>query len=224
LNTLFDPVPAEPVEVGPGAVHVPGWLNLEQQAQLVEACRKWGRGPVPFRAAKLPGGHEMSVQTVCLGWHWQPYKYSRVAEDAGGGRVLEFPEWLAEWGRKALADAYGPAAAMSAAAAYKPDTALINFYDDTAKMGMHQDKDEKTDLPVVSLSVGDDCLFRFGNTQTRTKPYTDLRLRSGDLFVFGGPSRFAYHGVPKIYPGTADPACGLASGRLNLTMRVTGLA
>ena len=62
------------------------------------------------------------------------------------------------------------------------------------------------------------------DTQTRTKPYTDLRLRSGDLFVFGGPSRFAYHGVPKIYPGTADPACGLASGRLNLTMRVTGLA
>jgi DNA oxidative demethylase len=105
-----------------------------------------------------------------------------------------------------------------------PDTALINFYADTAKMGMHQDKDEKTDLPVVSLSVGDDCLFRFGNTQTRTKPYSDLRLRSGDLFVFGGPSRFAYHGVPKIYPGTADPACGLASGRLNLTMRVTGLA
>lgn len=224
MNALFDPVPAEPVEVAPGAVHVPGWLSLEQQAELVEACRKWGRGPVPFRAAKLPGGHEMSVQTVCLGWHWQPYKYSRVAEDAGGGRVLEFPGWLAEWGRKALSDAYGPEAAASAGAAYNPDTALINFYDDTAKMGMHQDKDEKTDLPVVSLSVGDDCLFRFGNTQTRTKPYTDLRLRSGDLFVFGGPSRFAYHGVPKIYPGTADPACGLASGRLNLTMRVTGQA
>ena len=224
MNALFDPVPAEPVEVAPGAVHVPGWLSLEQQAELVDACRTWGRGPVPFRAAKLPGGHEMSVQTVCLGWHWQPYKYSRVAEDAGGGRVLEFPEWLAEWGRKALIDAYGPEAAESAGAAYNPDTALINFYADTAKMGMHQDKDEKTDLPVVSLSVGDDCLFRFGNTQTRTKPYTDLRLRSGDLFVFGGPSRFAYHGVPKIFPGTADPACGLASGRLNLTMRVTGLA
>ncbi|HEX2248472.1 MAG TPA: alpha-ketoglutarate-dependent dioxygenase AlkB [Arthrobacter sp.] len=221
MNALFDPLPAEPVEVAPGAVHVPGWLSVEQQAELVEACRAWGRGPVPFRAAKLPGGHEMSVHTVCLGWHWQPYKYSRVAEDAGGGRVLEFPEWLAEWGRRALADAYGSA---SAAASYNPDTALINFYADTAKMGMHQDKDEKTDLPVVSLSVGDDCLFRFGNTQTRTKPYSDLRLRSGDLFVFGGPSRFAYHGVPKIYPGTADPACGLASGRLNLTMRVTGLA
>jgi alkylated DNA repair protein (DNA oxidative demethylase) len=91
-------------------------------------------------------------------------------------------------------------------------------------MGMHQDKDERSGFPVVSLSVGDDCLFRFGNPATRTRPYTDLRLRSGDLFVFGGPSRFAYHGVPKTYPGTADPECGLASGRLNVTMRVTGLA
>jgi alkylated DNA repair protein (DNA oxidative demethylase) len=88
---------------------------------------------------------------------------------------------------------------------------------------MHQDKDEQADFPVVSLSVGDDCLFRFGNTENRAKPYTDIRLRSGDLFVFGGPARFAYHGVPRIYPGTADPDCGLAGGRLNLTMRVTGL-
>jgi alkylated DNA repair protein (DNA oxidative demethylase) len=90
-------------------------------------------------------------------------------------------------------------------------------------MGMHQDKDERSDAPVVSLSIGDTCLFRFGNTETRGRPYTDVQLASGDLFVFGGPSRFAYHGVPKVYPGTGDPATGLASGRLNLTLRVTGL-
>ena len=65
---------------------------------------------------------------------------------------------------------------------------------------------------------------RFGNTENRARPYTDLRLESGDLFVFGGASRFAFHGVPKIYPGTAEPATGLASGRLNITLRVTGLA
>lgn len=76
-------------------------------------------------------------------------------------------------------------------------------------MGLHQDKDERSAAPVVSLSVGDRCLFRFGNQETRGKPYTDLTLESGDLFVFVGPSRFAYHGVPRIYPGTADPACGL---------------
>ncbi len=220
MSTLFDDAPAGPSEIAPGAVHVPGWLSVEQQRELVEACREFGRGPVPYRAAKLPGGHEMSVRTLCLGWHWAPYKYTRTADDVNGERVLDFPDWLAEWGRRALVDAYqDPAAGRD----YEPDTALINFYDDIAKMGMHQDKDEQADFPVVSLSVGDDCLFRFGNTESRTRPYTDIRLRSGDLFVFGGPARFAYHGVPKIYPATADPACGLTGGRLNLTMRVTGL-
>ena len=90
-------------------------------------------------------------------------------------------------------------------------------------MGMHQDRDERSDAPVVSLSVGDSCVFRFGNTSSRTRPYTDVELRSGDLFVFGGPSRFAYHGVPRTLPGTADPATGLTSGRLNITLRDTGL-
>ncbi|MPZ95920.1 MAG: alpha-ketoglutarate-dependent dioxygenase AlkB, partial [Propionibacteriales bacterium] len=56
------------------------------------------------------------------------------------------------------------------------------------------------------------------------RPYTDLDLASGDLLVFGGPSRFAFHGVPKVYPGTADPATGLSTGRLNITLRVTGLS
>ena len=100
---------------------------------------------------------------------------------------------------------------------------LINFYSPEARLGMHQDKDERADDPVVSLSIGDACLFRFGNSANRSRPYTDLVLRSGDLFVFGGPSRFAFHGVPRVYPGTADPALGLTEGRLNLTMRVTGL-
>jgi alkylated DNA repair protein (DNA oxidative demethylase) len=88
--------------------------------------------------------------------------------------------------------------------------------------GMHQDKDERSDAPVVSLSLGDTCVFRFGKSSGRNKPYTDIELVSGDLFVFGGASRFAFHGVPRVYPGTADPRLGLA-GRLNITARVTGL-
>lgn len=217
MSALF---PVGRREIAPGAVHVPGWLSTDQQRELVSACREWARGPVPIRAAKLPGGHRMSVRTVCLGWHWQPYRYTRTATDAGGGRVAEFPDWLAELGRRALVEAYQDPAAGDG---YAPDTALINFYDAEARLGMHQDKDERAADPVVSLSIGDTCVFRFGNTETRTKPYTDLDLASGDMFVFGGRSRFAYHGVPKVYPGTADPATGLASGRLNLTMRVTGM-
>jgi len=176
-------------EIAPGAVHVPGWLSIEQQRRLVVACRGWAAGPVPIRAARLPGGHVMSVRTVCLGWHWQPYRYTRTADDAGGGRVVELPDWLAELGRAAVLDAYGdPAAGRD----YRPDTVLINYYDDSARMGMHRDKDEKVDAPVVSLSIGDTALFRFGNTTNRGQPYTDLALVSGDLFVFGGPSRFAF--------------------------------
>ncbi len=60
-------------------------------------------------------------------------------------------------------------------------------------------------------------------TENRNKPWTDVELASGDLFVFGGPSRFAYHGVPKTYPGTADPEIGPATGRLNITLRESGL-
>ncbi|MBF4994499.1 alpha-ketoglutarate-dependent dioxygenase AlkB [Arthrobacter gandavensis] len=212
-----------------GAVHVPGWLEPSRQRGIVEACRAWAVGPVPMRSAVLPGGHRMSVQTVCLGWHWQPYKYTRTADDAGGGRVADVPEWLIELGRNALRAAYfaegeaGYAPDIMAPEDYTPDTALINFYAHGAHMGMHQDKDERSSAPVVSISIGDTCIFRFGNTQTRTKPYTDLELVSGDLFVFGGPSRFAYHGVPKTLPGTAGPATGLDSGRINITLRMTGL-
>jgi alkylated DNA repair protein (DNA oxidative demethylase) len=83
---------------------------------------------------------------------------------------------------------------------------------------------ERSGAPVVSLSIGDGCVFRFGNAETRGRLYTGIALQSGDLFVFGGPSRFAYHGVPRMLPGTADPAYGLTSGRLNITLRVTGLS
>jgi DNA oxidative demethylase len=209
------------VEIAPGAVHLPDWLSLERQRELVEACRGWAAGPVPIRHTRMPGGRTMSVRTVCLGWHWSPYTYTRNAIDAGGAAVAEMPLWLVELGRRAVTEAYrDPAAAEQ----YRPDTALINFYDQQARMGMHQDKDEKSDQPVVSLSIGDTAVFRFGNEQSRNRPYADIELQSGDLFVFGGPSRFAYHGVPKVLAGTADPACGLAGGRLNLTLRMTGLA
>ena len=213
-------LPRERREIAPGAVHVPDWLSLVRQRRLVEACREWATGPAPMRHVKLPTRHQMSVQMVCVGWHWQPYKYARTADDVGGAPVAEFPRWLADLGRAALVDAYRD---PHAGDDYEPDVALVNFYDAAAKMGMHQDKDERSAAPVVSLSVGDACVFRFGNPQTRAKPYTDVELGSGDLFVFGGPSRFAYHGVLMTRPGTAPSGCGLQNGRLNITMRVTGM-
>lgn len=207
-------------EVTPGAIHVPDWLTIEEQRELVAACRRWARPPAPMHAPRLPSGGTMSVQMVCLGWHWAPYRYTRTADDVDRATVTLFPASLRELGRRAVGDAYRDPAA---AAAYEPDVALVNLYADGARMGMHQDRDERGDDPVVSLSLGDSCTFRFGNTATRGRPYHDVELASGDLFVFGGPSRYAFHGVPKVHPRTGPRGIGLTEARLNITMRVTGL-
>jgi alkylated DNA repair protein (DNA oxidative demethylase) len=205
-------------QVAPGVVHVPDWLDMRRQRELVEACRDWARPPAGLRTVRTPGGGTMTARQVCLGWHWHPYAYARTVVDGDGAPVKPFPDWLGELGRRAVTDTLGPE--EIATAVY--DIALINFYDGDARMGMHRDSDEKSDAPVVSLSLGDTCVFRFGNTETRTRPYTDVELRSGDLFVFGGPSRLAHHGVPRVHAGTAPPELGL-TGRLNITLRVSGL-
>ena len=84
-------------------------------------------------------------------------------------------------------------------------------------MGLHQDRDEAAqEAPVVSISLGDSCLFRFGGEQRggRTK---SLKLHSGDVLVIGGASRFVFHGVDRILPGTSTLLSD--GGRINLTMR-----
>ncbi|MFE0649191.1 alpha-ketoglutarate-dependent dioxygenase AlkB family protein [Streptomyces sp. NPDC059534] len=201
--------PRERTVVAPGAVHVPGWLPFARQRELVDACRAWGRGPVPYRRTVLPGGGVMSVRSLCLGRQWVPYRYL----DAVG---VELPDRLVALGREALVEAYGDHGGFT------PDTALVNFYGPGARMGMHQDREERSGAPVVSLSLGDRCVFRFGNEENRGRPYRDVELSSGDLFVFGGDSRWVHHGVPAVRPGTAEPALGLV-GRLNITLRETGL-
>ncbi|HEX9034671.1 MAG TPA: alpha-ketoglutarate-dependent dioxygenase AlkB [Streptosporangiaceae bacterium] len=207
-------------EIAPGAVHLPGWLTTEQQRSLVASCRAWALPPAGMRHTIMPTGGVMSVQTVCLGWHWLPYRYSRIAEDVDGAPVKPFPGWLADLGRRAVDDA---CADPAAAAAYRPDVALVNFYDEQARMGMHADKDEQSLAPVVSLSLGATCVFRFGNAASRNRPWQDIELESGDLFVFGGESRLAYHAVTKTIPGTNPPGIGLPAGRLNITLRESGL-
>src|SRR5690348_9117454 len=121
-------------EIAAGAVHLPGWLSDREQADLVTACRDWARPPAGMRHTRMPSGGVMSVQTVCLGWHWTPYQYSRIAADSDGAPVKPFPDWLADLGRRAVVAAYGD---EDAAAGYRPDVALINFYDANARMGMH---------------------------------------------------------------------------------------
>ncbi|MDN5917438.1 MAG: alpha-ketoglutarate-dependent dioxygenase AlkB [Pseudonocardia sp.] len=219
---MYELIPRPRRTLAPGAVHVPGWLDLDRQRELVLACREWASEGPGIRAATLPGGATMSVRTVCLGWHWIPYRYSRTRDDQDGSPVAPFPQWLADLGRQAVSAAYDTGA-DTGAQDYAPDVALINFYEGDARMGQHRDVEERCDAPVVSLSLGQGCVFRFGNPERRGKPYTDVDLLSGDLVVFGGASRFAYHGVPRLGTDPDMPDIGLRSGRLNLTIRMSGL-
>jgi alkylated DNA repair protein (DNA oxidative demethylase) len=95
---------------------------------------------------------------------------------------------------------------------------LVNFYDDGARMGLHQDRDEADfDMPVVSISLGDEALFRVGGP-TRGGPTKSIWLQSGDVAVLSGPARLAFHGIDRVKPGSSTLLP--KGGRINLTLRV----
>ena len=125
-------------EVAPGAFWVPDWLGVRQQAWIVHAARELGRGPVPYHSAKIGNG-QMSVSTLSLGWHWYPYGYSRYAVDVNGRRVADIPEWLVRLGQRAIEEVTG---SREKGHAHTIDAALLNFYDTSARMGMHIDGEE----------------------------------------------------------------------------------
>jgi len=104
---------------------------------------------------------------------------------------------------------------------HDPEACLVNRYEPDARMGLHQDRDEaEFAAPVVSISLGDTCLFRVGGT-ARTDPTRSLKLASGDVVVLGGASRLAFHGVDRLYPGTSTLLNNWFpdGGRINLTLR-----
>ncbi len=193
-----------------GVRHLPAFLDLPAQAALAEDIRKVVEA-APLYVPALPRtGKEMSVRmTNCgaLGWvtdKERGYRY-QATHPVTGRPWPPIPEALA--------------AIWRAVAGYPhpPEACLVNFYAPGARMGLHQDRDE-ADLaaPVVSVSLGDDCLFRVGPPQRGGKTVS-LRLRSGDVLVLGGAGRLAYHGVERIYPDTSTLL--RKSGRINLTLR-----
>jgi alkylated DNA repair protein (DNA oxidative demethylase) len=205
----------------PEVVRVAEWLDLETQRWLVAQFRRWASPPAGLRHPRVPSGHLMSVQSVCLGWHWEPYAYSKTADDTDGAPVKPLPKEVADLARAAVAEVYG--CDSGEAKSYAPDAAIVNLYGPGAHLGLHRDGEEPSDAPVVTISLGDSCIFRLAGVDRRTGPFTDLELRSGDLLVFGGPNRRIYHGVPKVLDGTAPGGLGLPPGRLSITLRETGL-
>ena len=157
----------------------------------------------------------MSVQMVCLGMHWnaRTYSYEDKRSDFDGLLVQALPEDF-----KQLATRVATMAGMQ----IEPDICIMNFYDESARLGLHQDKDErpetlKAGIPVVSISIGDTAKFLMGGT-TRKERVKALLLESGDAVVFGGTSRLRYHGVSGILRGTAPRELDF-EGRFNLTFR-----
>jgi alkylated DNA repair protein (DNA oxidative demethylase) len=242
VDTLF---PREPAVLRPGAVHRPDWIDLDEQRYWLDRCRTWARPPAGLRQPSMPDGKRLSVRSVCLGWHWYPYAYSRTVDDGDGAPVKPFPADLHRLARRAVADTAagvsgrpvpcvsggpGPGASAEARAGaggptdFDPDAAIINWYDQGARLGLHQDGVETAADPVVTVSLGDDCLFRLGGDHSPNRPWHDVRLHSGDLLVFGGPARLAFHGVVRIFPETAPPELGMKRGRISITVRRTGLS
>jgi alkylated DNA repair protein (DNA oxidative demethylase) len=223
MTLTFDtdaPAPT-PQHILPGVVHIPNWLDRAAQQRLAADFGEWARPPAGLRRPRVPTGHLMSVQSVCLGWHWYPYVYSKTADDTDNAPVKPLPANLVELARAGVAAAYG--AHSAEAAAYSPDAAIVNLYPDTARLGLHQDGEEPSDAPVVTLSLGDTCTFRLAAVDRRVGPFTDLAMGGGDLLVFGRENRRIFHGVPKVFAGSAPFDLGFP-GRLSITVRETGLS
>ena len=194
----------------PGIRHIPFYLDAAAQDALLADIRAVVAAAPLYTPAMPRTGKEMSVRmTNCgpLGWvtdRERGYRY-QATHPATGAPWPAIPEaLLAIWER--FADYPHP-----------PEACLVNFYDAGAKMGLHQDRDETDfDAPVVSVSLGDACLFRVGGTYRRD-PTLSFRLESGDVVVLGGESRLAFHGVDRIYRGSSPLLKN--GGRINLTLR-----
>ena len=185
-----------------------GYLAADAQSALIEDLRGVMETAPPF-SPQTPYGKPMSVRMTSAGrygWFSDRSGYRYVSQHPNGSDWPPIPDRVLDiWRAVSGVDR-------------DPDCCLINFYGEGARMGMHQDKDEASfDWPVVSVSLGDDGLFRIGNTE-RGGSTESLWLSSGDVVVMGGAARLTYHGVDRIRFGSSSLLP--KGGRVNLTLRV----
>ena len=196
--------------LAPGLRYFPDRFDRAAQEALVAAIRQVV-AEAPLFVPRMPKtGKPMSVRmTNCgsLGWVTDKengYRYQPTHPETGRPWPSIPAALLALWEE---VSGFGK----------PPEACLVNFYDPDAKMGLHQDRDEQDfDAPVLSVSLGDAALFRIGGT-TRGGKTTSLKLASGDVLLFGGEARLAYHGIDRILTGSSTLLP--EGGRINLTMR-----
>lgn len=197
------------LSVAPGVTHWPGYLDAGEQAALVAELRELAR-QAPFYTPRMPkSGKPFSVKmTNCgaLGW---------VSDERGYRYQPHHPETGAPW--PPIPERLLRAWQELAGYPHPPQACLVNFYEPSAKMGLHQDRDEQDlDAPVLSLSLGDTAIFRIGGA-SRGGRTVSLKLASGDALAFGGEARLAYHGIDRILAGSSSLLP--QPGRINLTLR-----
>ena len=196
---------------GAGLRIYPGYLDRPAQEAMAAAIA----GVVaeaPLFSPRMPkSGRPMSVRmSNCgsLGW---------LTDERGYRYQPTHPETERPW--PPIPDALHKVWDDVAHYRHPPEACLINFYGPEAKMGLHQDRDEMDfAAPVVSLSLGDSCLFRVGG-QKRNDPTRSFRLNSGDVVVLGGAARLAFHGVDRIYAGTSTLLAGRRAHQSDLAAR-----
>jgi alkylated DNA repair protein (DNA oxidative demethylase) len=212
VTPLFDSDSLPPSQewLEEGALLLRGFITASAPALLEEVARI--AQSTAFRHLVTPGGHTMSVaMTNCgrVGWVSDRTGYRYDPVDPGTGSPWPaMPALFLDLAVRAAAEAGFPG--------YDPDACLINRYVAGAKLGLHQDRDEKDAwAPIVSVSLGLPAVFLWGGRH-RSDPVRRLRLESGDVVVWGGPARFVYHGVAPLKAGE-HPLTGDA--RVNLTFR-----
>lgn len=194
-----------------GALLLRAFVGEEEAAALMAAIDKV-LAASPLRNMQTPGGFRMSVaMSNCGQFGW--------VTDRRGYRYQSLDP-LAERDWPALPEAFAALAARASAAAgfagFDPDACLINRYEPGARMSLHQDKNElDMEQPIVSVSLGLPATFLFGGMARTDKPQR-MRLESGDVVVWGGPARLAFHGVDPLRDGE-HPLTGRC--RYNLTFR-----
>lgn len=196
--------------IGDGAVVLRGFA-FNDASELLCAVERI-QAAAPFRHLTTPGGHVMSVaMTNCgeLGWvsDRTGYRYQRVD-----------PLSLHSWPPMPdLLRALAVAAAKDAGyRRFAPDACLINRYEPGARLSLHQDRDENDfRAPIVSVSLGVAAVFLFGGLQRNERPRR-IRLEHGDVVVWGGPTRLAFHGIEPLEEGTHALT---GRHRINLTFR-----
>jgi alkylated DNA repair protein (DNA oxidative demethylase) len=190
--------------------HFPRKFDAEAQMSLLAELRRIIAEAPLFVPAMPRSGKEMSVRmTNCgpLGWvtdKERGYRY-QASHPVTGRPWPDMP--------RLLLDLWNEVARYPA----PPEACLVNYYAGSAKMGLHQDKDEEDlSAPVVSVSLGDTGIFRVGGT-SRKDPTRAIELNSGDVVVLGGEDRLAFHGIDRILPGSSNLLP--EGGRFNLTLR-----